>query len=136
MNPHIRIDDAIAEIGSAFTGSVTYDPEPGAAERVRGLVLQLRWKTQGQGDTDTRALDEVRVPTLPGGAIDSTWSVPIPLSEPISYHGRLMAIEWELTATLDVKRRIDPNWSMRVVVVPRNGRAYYDGPHPLPPSRF
>jgi len=131
QNPDIHIDDLIAEIGGAFTGHVTYAPEPGRAERVRGLVLQLRWETAGRGDTDSETFAEVRVPATDGGRIDADWSVPVPATAPISYHGELMAIEWEMTASLDLRRRIDPSWRQRVVVVPHNGRPHYSGAHPL-----
>lgn len=134
MNPYIHIDDAIAEVGGAFTGHVTYEPEPGGAERVRGLVLQLTWRTDGRGDPDGAELEEVRIPASADGRIDGAWSVPIPATGPISYHGRLMAIGWTLTAKLDIRRRVDPDWSVDVVVVPGNGRPHYVGPHPLAPG--
>lgn len=132
MTPRLHIDDHIAEVGGFFTGNVVLDPDHDNPGRVRGLDLQLRWSTLGRGDTDNGQLPSVRVPARPDGGIESVWSVPVPLDGPISYHGRLMAIEWELTATLDVSRRIDPNWTQVVLVVPQNGQSHYAGPHPLP----
>lgn len=132
MNPLIDIDSSVVEIGGDLTGTVRYNPDPDDADRVRGLVLELQWRTADHGDDDEGREITVRLEAESDGSIAAAWRLPIPATAPVSFNGRLVRIEWVLTARLDVKRRPDPDWTTGILVVPQGGASVYRDAHPLP----
>lgn len=136
MTPDIRIDSEIAELGASFTGYVTYEPSPGEPDRrIRGIEFELQWTMGEHNDNDEATFEPTRIECDADGRLDTIWVVPVPHDQPISYDGHLFAVTWQLKATLDVRRGRDEHWTQEVVVIPRNGRLVYDGPHPLRSER-
>lgn len=82
---------------------------------VRGVDLRLRWETSGRGNTVRGKTDEVRVgePFELQEGDERVFRFELPLPEsPISYSGKLFAVQWVLSAEVDVAMGLNPDIDM------------------------
>jgi len=115
----VQIDDRFAELGGSFTGSIGFVPDP--EDRIRNVRLQLIWRTQSRASEQRWGSPEIEVfaPTTSDG--ESRWRLDVPFDAPITYHGHLFSVHWEILVTVDVRRKIDDGWAELVNVVPISG---------------
>lgn len=126
----------VAEVGGVFEGHLTRKPQlddsqEAGKHRLQGVRLELRYETEGRGDTDARTVTTQRFQVDEWGQASVGFQIQVPPLGPISYDGRLIRVRWELIAIAMVKLAIDRRLSLPVLVVPRNGGGLYDRPHPL-----
>lgn len=105
-------------VRATVTGMVSWDsPKP---TKIRSLTVELRWRTEGRGDTDqaSAARQELAKGQLPPGQHRWPFQLALPPEGPITYEGHLIRIIWELRAFLDVARGPDLEFTVPVTVLP------------------
>ncbi len=115
---HIDTPDPV-QVGEQLAGYAVWTPE---GERARAVRVRFGWRTEGRGDRDQGALPEMVTPLTEGAPawpVSFPFTFTVPPAGPVSYHGRLLRVIWEVTARLDVPLGKDPTAVQPVVVVPR-----------------
>jgi len=85
------------------------------------VAIQLRWRTEGPGNTNQHAVGEERLGQQLLMAIDTVThraSFRLPEQGPISHESKYVTIVWEVHVTLDIPWKIDPKHSEPLLVVP------------------
>lgn len=130
----IELDEYVVEVGEQITGRITRWPDADgitAKSKVRKIGLSLRYKTSGRGTTDISAVSTQHFECDSHGGANGTISLIVPSTGPVSYDGKLIRVQWSVEARVDIKMARDQKEHIDVLVVPRNGFAVYDRPHPL-----
>ena len=141
MTLGVELDSFVEEVGGVFTGRVSRlaDADGTSSEsKARAVRMELRYWTEGRGDTDNMVISNVEFPIEPHGGLQADFRLAVPQGAPISYDGSLIRVLYEIEARVDLKLARDPKVTRAVLVVPVGGLGTYDRPHPLPvdPSRF
>jgi len=130
----IYLDEFVVEVGESLTGRIVRHPDSDGittTSKVREIRLSLKYETSGRGTTDSSAVSTQNFACDSHGGVNGSFSLSVPGAGPISYDGNLIRVRWQVEARLDVKMARDPKLLADVLVVPRNGFAVYDRPHPL-----
>jgi hypothetical protein len=88
--------------------------------RLRGVYVVARWRATYQGTVDVGAGRELclrRGDLPPGPMVELPFEYELP-GEPWSYDGRLVTIEWELEARLDVPMAADRRTAVAFILAP------------------
>jgi hypothetical protein len=125
------------------TGLPRFDPagplpgvvrlEAGRTFSCRGIYLRARWRVRGQGSVDQGDAREIclrRERIDPGPSVELPFEYALP-TEPWSYAGRLITIEWELAVRADVPGGEDRHATVPFILAPRPPGATYAGPATL-----
>lgn len=105
-------------VGSEVCGEVVIPAVPNA--RWRGVEIHLKWRTEGRGDTDSGTVGVVSHPIQPSaGPARYPFRFMLPQDGPVSYHGQLLRIVWEIEVRIDVEWEFDPKDRWPITVVPR-----------------
>ncbi len=131
----ITLANHAAEIGGVFQGQVLRAGElddlvDSAKSRIRGVRLQLHYRTEGRGTPFTEISDEGEYKADEFGRINTTFELRVPRDGPISYDGSLIRVIWEIEVRVDIKRGFDTKDEIPVLVLPTDGWGIYQGPHP------
>lgn len=130
----IELDQNIVEVGEHLTGRILRQPDADgltAKSKARELRLSLQYETSGRGTTDSKSVSTQRFDCDIQGGVNASFSLAVPDEGPISYDGSLIRVRWSIEARLDLKLARDPKHDVSVLVIPRNGSAVYNSPHPL-----
>lgn len=106
--------------GGELRGYALWSPDEG--QRGSSFDLVLRWRTEGRGRRDSGIVARHRTPLtegIPAEPVRFPFRFLLPPDGPVSYHGHLLSILWEVEARLDVSWAIDPKVVRPVLVVPR-----------------
>ena len=129
MKPQARLllDQGFAECGGVVTGAVSWS---GNRKHDRVGVVLSYW-TQGRGDVDTAVVARCDLGADEAG--DSRFRLDVPLNGPVTYHGQLLRLLWQVTVQIPVPKsaRKPPTGPAMVAlsVVPRGW------PAAVPPAR-
>jgi hypothetical protein len=85
------------------------------------VAIQLRWRTEGPGNTNEKVVGEERLGQQLLMALDTVThkaTFRIPEDAPISYESKYVSIVWEVHVTLDIPWKIDPKHDEPVMVLP------------------
>jgi sporulation-control protein spo0M len=107
-------------MSSTVTGIVIWKPEND--KQVNWIVARLRWITSGRGEVDSHVVDFQDLPLpetiLPGQEYRFPFSLTLPIEGPITYHGNLLNIDWQIEVELDIPWAINPTIHHTITVVP------------------
>lgn len=90
---NLNLDKESVEVGSQLAGSCTWNPD--RQDKKSSLDLTIGWRTEGRGDVDKKIIYETQL--KPSDLLRFTCNIPV--SGPISYHGSLLTIIWEVVVT-------------------------------------
>lgn len=105
-------------VGGVVSGTVTWNaPEP---LKMRLIEVELRWRTEGRGDTDQEApaKQELAKYELPAGESSWRFELRLPPDGPITYEGHLIRILWEVRAHIDIAWGRDLEFTTPLTVLP------------------
>jgi expansin (peptidoglycan-binding protein) len=94
----LELDRPVVECGAAVTGSVRWSGNRGG----RSVAVVLRYRTQGRGDTDSAVVTRADLGTADSG--QSPFRLDVPLTGPVSYHGKLVQVLWEVAVQIPAGR--------------------------------
>lgn len=116
-----------ARPGEPFQCVLLLDPNDERVALARELTVRLEWRaSQRDSDSFGRVFWKQREQK-----VEATWSPQLPLRmeyhvtltlpdrAPLSYDGKVIVIEWALTALLDVPKRQNASLTVPLRVVPR-----------------
>lgn len=95
------LDRAEVPLGGALCGTVHVAMT--GEKRPRTVAIAIAWRTDGRGEPEggSPARREHEVPEV-GGDFSERFELPVPISGPVSFEGRLLRILWEVRVELDV----------------------------------
>lgn len=109
-------------VGAHVTGQVIFDPAYSGSDRARAILINLRWRTEGRGDRNDAIVQSLTVPFTAGPPRTITkfpFRLTLPPDGPVSYHGSLIRVIWQVEARADLSWGIGPRTAEPFVVVPR-----------------
>lgn len=109
-------------VGAQLSGHIIWDPSHSGSERARAILVNLRWRTEGRGDRDSGVVQFLTIPFSAGPPPHVTrfpFRFTLPPDGPVTYHGYLIRVIWEIEARVDVSWTIDPKAAAPIIVVPR-----------------
>jgi hypothetical protein len=109
-------------VGANVTGHAIWDPTHGGSDRAKEIRITLRWRTEGRGERASATVQFLRIPVAAGPPPAPTrfpFRFTLPPDGPVSYHGYLISVIWEIEARVDVSWAIDPKAVVPLTVVPR-----------------
>jgi hypothetical protein len=121
---HLDRQDAVYHPGETLRGEVEVVSRD--AGRLASLTLTLQWQTRGKGEPcagEARSLLLARDLALsPGAPRRVPFELPAP-SGPLTYHGRIVTVEWSVTAVADMGWLSKPRAEARLLLLPFQGEA-------------
>jgi hypothetical protein len=94
----LELDAPVAECGGAVTGSVRWSGNSGG----RPVAVVLRYRTQGRGDADSAVVTRADLGAGESGGL--RFHLDVPLAGPVSYHGKLVQLLWEVAVQIPAGR--------------------------------
>lgn len=119
-------EDARYRAGDRIVGAVIVASLP---EDSRGIDLVVKWRTRGDGNTDTEDAVTHRL-ALDGVARGKPARIPFAASlpaGPVTYLGKTINVEWFVAAQLDLPWASDPKTERSFVLLPREARYFLQG---------
>ena len=107
MEIRIRDGDDL-RLGDTVAGEISWRPEE--ETRVKGLRVELLWRTEGRGDSDDAVVarfDGDIGETVGVTGITVPFSLTLPREGPMSYDGQIIRILWTVRARADIPWGID-----------------------------
>lgn len=107
-------------MSSKVTGTVIWKPEND--KPVNWIVARLRWVTSGRGEIDDQVVATQDLP-LPDSIVvgqEYRWpfSLMLPIEGPITYHGQLLNIDWQIVVEVDIPWALNEDETHEITVVP------------------
>lgn len=109
-------------VGAQVTGLVIFDPAYAGSDRATAIAISLRWRTEGRGDQNNAIVQTLTAHFTDGPPRTTTrfpFRLALPPDGPVSYHGTLFRVIWEVQARVDLSWGIDPRAVEPFLVVPR-----------------
>jgi hypothetical protein len=128
-NLSLELDTDVAECGDVVAGMVRWGRLESAPRSVR---IQLRYWTEGRGDSDGGVVAEVELDGAVQGA--GRFELPVPEAGPMSFEGKLIRVLWAAELIIDKTLRPDPDISHAITVLPRGGLALWARQAATPPT--
>lgn len=110
-------------VGSDVSGHAVWEPSHAGSDRAREIRINLRWRTEGRGDRNSAIVQFLRIPLTQGPPPTATrfpFRFTLPPDGPVSYHGSLIRVLWEIEARVDISWAVDPKAVAPLIVVPRS----------------
>ncbi|MBC8135107.1 MAG: hypothetical protein H8F28_04365 [Fibrella sp.] len=104
--------------GDTVSGYVTITPTENI--NYKKLIVRIKWRTEGRGDTDESVWTTIEEPEgtmTPGIVKNVPFSAVLP-REPWSYSGRWIAIVWGVEVEADVAWKINPRHFAPFILAP------------------
>lgn len=104
--------------GDSVSGYVAYSSTENVA--YKKLIVRIKWRTEGRGDTDESVLttiEEVEGTLVAGTVKTVPFSTVLP-SEPWSFSGRYVAVVWGVDVEADVAWKINPRHFAPFILAP------------------
>ncbi|MBF2063572.1 MAG: hypothetical protein IGS39_03945 [Calothrix sp. C42_A2020_038] len=112
----ITLQNSIVEAGKPVFGQVSLQPNQSSAQSV---TIKLNLHTKGQGSKDKQTVVTLELGQLyPGSSL--SFQCDIPYEGPISFHGKLFQLTWEITAEIKAGLFGGKSQTAPIRVVPRN----------------
>lgn len=112
---HVQTDQSQLAVGEQVRALVSWQHEGAPVD----LKVQLRWYTEGRGDTNAGIVDEIVYAATQGPIppqVEATFT--IPTTGPVTYDGHLIRVRWHVRAVLGLKWKRDPKGEAPLIVVP------------------
>ena len=112
----VRLDSDMAECSGWVSGTVSW-----AGNHKHDRVgIALRYRTHGRGDTDSAVVAQAELGT--GETGERAFRLAVPAAGPVTYHGRLMQIGWQVVVRIPLNRglslRANETTTLDLTVVP------------------
>ncbi len=104
--------------GDTLNGYIAINP--GETVTYKKLIVRVKWRTEGRGDTDEGVWTTTEEPegTLtPGNVKTVPFSAVLP-GEPWSYSGRWISIVWGIEVEADVAWKVNPRHFAPFILAP------------------
>jgi hypothetical protein len=111
----VTVDQPRLHVGSPVRALMRWqaDRDP---EAVR---LELRWVTEGRGDTDSAVVTSHRHGPELGPVPPVVEAVlAVPPSGPVTYDGHMIRVRWEVRGVLELRWAVDPTAACPILVLP------------------
>jgi hypothetical protein len=112
----IQLDSDLVECSGRVSGTVTWSGNH-KHDRV-GVVL--RFSTSGRGETDSAVVTRTELGTAEAGG--QRFQLAVPALGPVTYHGRLLRIGWQVVVRIPLNRglslRTNETTAVDLAVVP------------------
>ncbi len=112
--------DGPIAVGGGISGRAMWVPE--RQVQVRGLVAQVRWRTEGRGIVNNAVVWQQTTPVgmvVIGSPVEIAFAATLPADGPVSYNGTLLRIIWEVEVHADIPMAADEQAALPFIVVPR-----------------
>jgi hypothetical protein len=129
VNLSLKLDTDVAECGDVVAGMVRWGRLESAP---RGVRIELRYWTEGRGDSDGGVVAEVELDGAVQGA--GRFELLVPEAGPMSFEGKLIRVMWAIELIIDKRLRPDPDISHPITVLPRGGLAMWARQAATPPT--
>lgn len=109
-------------VGAQVTGQVIFDPAYAGSDRAQAILINLAWRTHGRGDRNSAIVQSLTIPFTAGPPrtiAKFPFRLTLPPDGPVSYHGSLVQVIWEVRARVNLSWGIDPRTAEPFMVVPR-----------------
>ena len=111
----VHLDQGQSTVGGLVRASIAWqhDKDP------HDVTVELRWYTEGRGDTNSAIADRVVVDRAQGPippSLEATLTVPT--NGPITYDGVMIRVRWQVRATLGIRWGRDPRAEVPLLVRP------------------
>jgi hypothetical protein len=112
----ITLQDSIVEAGKPLLGEVSLQSNQSSAQPI---TIKVGWRTEGQGSRYKQTVVTLELGQLyPGSTLP--FQCDIPYEGPISFHGKLFQLSWEVTAESKTGLFGGQSQTIPIRVVPRN----------------
>ncbi|EDM77023.1 hypothetical protein PPSIR1_16020 [Plesiocystis pacifica SIR-1] len=122
---HIEFDRTVRRFapGEPITGAVVVSVD--AETQCKALPLTLGWSTHGKGNRNGKQVARYNLfsGTWSPGTYRYPFNLPCPVS-PLTYHGKLLNVDWYLTTSADVPWALDPKARQDLWVLPAQGSPF------------
>ena len=111
----LEIDRRVAVVGDTLRARASWQHDKTPKE----VRVELRWYTEGRGDTNSAVADRVVVDRAQGPippSLEATLTVPT--NGPITYDGVMIRVRWQVRATLGIRWGRDPRAEVPLLVRP------------------
>ncbi len=119
-------DDHSYPAGSNISGVVRLTVEK--VSNFKELYIERIWKTHGQGNADkgNKLKQVLHAEAIEPGTHEFPFTFTIP-TQPVSYHGEYINIDWYLSARADISWNSDPKCELDFLVVPNEEQIAAEG---------
>lgn len=133
---HLELTNATVKAGEPVRGAVIALAQ--ADGHCKGITVRKRWFAHGDGITQHGPWSEEKIVATADWTAGMEYRYPFELptdTAPVSYHGKLLHVDWVLQASADLPWALDPSAEIPFLVIPGVAPASWNVAAPPPGSR-